>query len=135
VTEDRRGLGAELAVLRAGDRVTAERIDDRCALGGEQQQLALVHFHRLDVRSRRELRTPRPLRLRPRPEARLPERVRRLVRRREQARQRGVLRLGKQPPVAQEGLGVVERPEGAVLREAALLRATRAQLGQRRLSH
>jgi len=109
-------------------RGAAERIGRARAIGIQEQRLPAVELGLEDVRTPSELAAPAPFRLRPRRETLLRRVVRLLMRRSEQARDRGVLREREQASVLQECMGVIERPQLPVGSEPAVEKALRAEL-------
>ena len=73
-----------------------------------EEHLAAMHLEREHPGPERELAAPRPLRFRPRPESGRATLVRLLVRRREETRQRGVLREREHAAIDEEGFGFIE---------------------------
>src|SRR5919109_3760989 len=84
------------------ERRTSEWIDRPRDIALEQHQLAAVNLEREHTWSLGELECPHVLRLWPRPEAGRSALVGLLMRCREQARQRGVLREGQNAPLGEE---------------------------------
>jgi hypothetical protein len=126
----RAGLGEmpqQRIVLMPLELRPAEWVEQPRNLLRDEQALAAVDREGR-VPARAELAEPGVLRPRPLSETRALGRVRLLVAGREQARQGGVGRPGKQAAVEQELLGLVERLKRAVGRQAALVRPPVAQL-------
>src|SRR5207245_3828587 len=85
----------------------------------------------MHARTQRELAAPRPLRLRPRAEARGAALVRLFVGRREKTWQRGVLREREHAAIDEERLGLVERVQLSIRRQPAIVQPLLAQLRHR----
>src|SRR5437867_9888652 len=93
-----------------------------------EEHLAAMDLEREHPWPKRELAAPGPLRLRPRSESGGAALVRFLVRRREEAWQRRVLRERENAAIDEEGLGLVEGLELAVRRQPAVVKPLLSEL-------
>src|SRR2546427_10495103 len=120
-----RGLG-----LR--ERSTRQRVDraDRGLMA--EQLLAAMDLERENARTFRELAAPDVLRLRPRAEPGRSLLVGLLVARREEARQRGILREREHPAIDEERLRLLERLQRAIGCQAAIVQPLLPELSKRR---
>ena len=116
------------ARLGSRELLATQRIRERGDLLREEEALAAMQL-RPDA-ALGELDAPGPFRARPEPEAARARLVRRLVARGEEARQRRVLREREHPAFDEEGLGLLERLERAVRRQATVMQPLLSQLGE-----
>src|SRR3989442_11947455 len=97
-----------------------------------EQQLAAMHLERENAGAFCELPGPDVLRLGPGAKARRSLLIWLLVARGEEARQRGVLRERQHPAIDEKLFGLVQRLQGAVRGQPAVLEALLAELGEGR---
>src|SRR5213593_574084 len=127
VTHEARALVA--GGIRLGERRAGQRIDRAHRGLMAEEHLAAMDLEREHAWPKRELAAPWPLRLRPRSESGGPTLVRFLVRRREEAGQRGVLCERENATIDEERLRLVERLELAIRREPAVMKPLLPELG------
>src|SRR5439155_3859107 len=111
---------ARVGLLHPLDLRPADGIGQPRRLVADVERLAAVDARRVDTLALFELEAPDVLRPRPASEPAGNRLVRLLVAGSEQARQRAVRRSGQEPAVAEERVGLVERGERPVGRQAAL---------------
>src|SRR2546425_8388297 len=120
-----RGLG----LRERGTRQGVDRADRGLVA---EQLLAAMTLERENAGTSRELPAPDVLRLRPRAEPGRSLLVRLLVRRGEEAWQRGVLRKCEHPPIDEERLRLLDRLQRAIGCQAAVVKTLLPELGKGR---